>query len=206
MMQGISGFGFSPSNPLAGYNPPNFFASSPFDVVSIAGQRSPGIIKIEGFKRKWKWDAKSAKGSFGEQLSFVMKHASAGTLHCFVWTEAQWDAWSVGSGALPPFASLFRYTANPTQIQAVHIDNPILYDTNLSQVVTVSLSPFEHLGSGMWKREIELIEWSPPPKVPTVATPTRALSGAPSPIPGAPSPTDPLQVRVQNLYQQLNAA
>lgn len=198
MTQGISGFGFSPSNPLSGWNPPQTADPSPFDVVLVAGQRNPGTVKVEGFKRKWKWDAKSAKGSFGEQLTFAMKHASTGSLTFFVWTEQQWDQWS-------SYVALFKYDPTKQIVSAVQIDTPLFTDLGLRQFVTVSIEPFRHLGEGLWAREVELIEWSPPPKVAAVSTPVIARSGAPSPVPGAPAPTDPLQLKIQNLYQQFSA-
>ncbi len=184
-------------NPLLNYNPPAFYAPSTWDVIQLEGVTCPGTVRISGFDRKFRWDKKGGKGAQGETLSYVMKYAAQGRLLFYVWTEAHFEAWET-------FVPLFKYDPTRTTLQAVTIWNPLLSDVDITQVVVESIGPFEHQGAGLWTREVNVIEWNPPPKAAAVATPTAAQSGRNGPVvnPQAPDATNPLITKIQSLATQ----
>jgi hypothetical protein len=187
-------------NPLLGYNPVSFGSPSPQDVVIIQGETCPGICTIDGFKRKWKWDAKGGKGSPVETVTYTMKHASVGTLTFWVWTGLQFQQWDL-------FLPLFKYDPLRKDLQAVTIDNPMLSDLEIHSIVCTSVSPFTHVDEGLWRREVEVIEWHPVVKGNVTSTPTTAKTGtAGTSTAAAPSPLSPLQQRLANAIAANQAA
>jgi hypothetical protein len=184
-------------NPLAGYNPPAFYAPSTWDVIQLEGVTCPGTVRISGFDRKFVWDKKKGKGAQGVSLTYVAKDICQGRLEFQVWTEAHFEAWET-------FIPLFKYDPTRQNLQAVTIWNPLLSDVDITQIVVESIGPFEHQGAGLWTREVNVIEWAPPPKAAAIATPTTAQAGRNGPTvnPQAPAPTDPQQLKIQQLVTQ----
>ena len=184
-------------NPLAGYNPPHAGPIPIQDIVYVQGNGNPGICKISGFRRKFHWDKKGGKGAWGQDITATAKDAAIGKLLFYVWTEFQFVQWET-------FLPLFSYDPTRTKLQAVTIFIPMLQDLGITQIVAESIGPFEHQGASLWTREIDVIEWSPPPKGAAVATPTAAQSGRNGPVvnPQAPDATNPLITKIQSLATQ----
>lgn len=185
-------------NPIADYNPPVVANPNRWDVVTIAGQTCPGYCEIAGFERKWKWDKKTGKGAQGTTCTYTGKPAVEGELIFFLWTGLHFVQWEI-------FRPLFQYDPTKQQTQAIDIFHPSLADLNIKAVVIESISPIRHIGHNLYECRVKASEYVPPPKAAAVATPAgaKAAAGAGSGSnPAAPSPTDPLQIKIQQLYNQ----
>lgn len=187
-------------NPLAGYNPPAFFAPSEHDVVVIGGQTCPGIVTLDGFERKWKWDKKKGKGAQGVTPTMTGKDECSGTFTFYVYTALQFVLWE-------GFRPVFKYDPTRQNVEAVSVYHPSLADLDISSLYCEELSPLLHRGHGLWTCMAKMSEFTPVPKAAAVATPTQSKSSNNAkPNPAAPAPTDPLQIKIQQLVTQLRGS
>ena len=161
-------------NPLQGYNPPSIFSPSIFDVVVIGGATCPGIVKLSGFERKWKWDKKGGKGASGVTPTMTGKDECTGVLKFFVWTGLQFVLWE-------GFRPQFKYDPTKQTLQAVSVYHPVLADLDIASLFCEHLSPFLEVSPGLWSCEDKMSEFTPVPKAAAVATPTQAKSNTPPP-------------------------
>jgi hypothetical protein len=165
-------------------NPLQFPTAS--DSVYISGPNgtaySPGVIPpngIQGFDRKSGWQIKKGKGSVGATFTFVQAPPAKGKVIFHLASVQDFYNWDT-------FRLLLLYQPAKKSDQANFIYHPALDDLNISQVVTESISPWRHLGKGLFQIEVEFIEWTVVPQVNITQTPTSAGSGgfSPPPLPG----------------------
>ena len=188
-------------NPLIGYSPPQFTAPpNTWDVVKISGQTCPGYCEISGFERGWGWDVKKGKGAQGQSPTYTNKPECEGEITFFLWTAGHFTAWE-------SFRPLFLYDpTKSTTLQAVSISHPSLEDIGIHRVVCQKISPIRHVGEGLFTCVVKLLEFSPPPPTSAVASPNGTKPDTTNP--GAPlpaSPQDPEQVKIAQLYAQLQS-
>jgi hypothetical protein len=178
-------------------NPIQF--SETWSYITIAGQRSPGAIAvngIRGFERETGWDKKKGKGTQGATLSTTTLPPAEGSITFQLWLPEHFSQWGV-------FRALLKY--NPAKKKtdaaaALDIFHPSLADLNISQVVTHKISPAVHVGKGLYLIHVDLIEWLKPPPVSIVAT---TSSSKPNDVAKAPGkPPDP---QIDRLQQQIAA-
>ena len=187
---------FNYLNPLFGYNPASFGAPSDFDVIVLQGQTCPGICRLSGFERKWKFDKKGGKGANGVDSTGTGKGELSGTIKFFVWTSLQFLQWS-------DYIALFQYDITKQKLQALQVYHPSLAELGISQLLCEYVTPFVHEGSGLFTRDARMLEFSPPPKAAAVSTPTRAtVTSTSKPNPAAIDPTAALQARIAQLTKQ----
>lgn len=187
-------------NPLSDYNPPISANPNTWDVVKIAGQQCPGYCELSGFERKWKWDRKKGKGAQGATSTYTGVEPVEGEIIFYLWSGLHFQEWE-------SFRSLFKYdpTKQPslTGTQAVDIYHASLADIGIKSVVCESISPIRHVGSNLFECRVKLLEYIPAPKASAVATPSGAKSGIITGVNAStPAPTDPLQLKIQQLYQE----
>lgn len=186
------------ANPVADYDPLVYSPISAWDVVVIDGVTSPGICEISGFDRGWGWDVKKGKGAQGQTPTYTNKQECEGEIVFYLWTNAQFVAWET-------FRQKFQY--DPTKSNTprpVKIDHPSLADIGIKSVVTQKISPIRHLGELLFSCTVKLLEFAPPPAQSAVSTPTGTKPTVPLNPPG-PSPLDPLQQKIADLWSQFNA-
>ena len=186
-------------NPLSDYNPPTAANPNVWDVVKIAGQQCPGYCEISGFERKWKWDRKKGKGAQGFTGTYTGVEPVEGEINFFLWAGIHFVQWET-------FRPLFKY--DPTKgvvatASAIDIFHPSLADIDIKAVVCESISPIKHLGGNLFEIRVKLYEYLPPPKAAAVATPKGSKSGITTGgNASTPAPTDPLQLKIQQLYSE----
>lgn len=188
-------------SPLSGWQSLQLFSPSVYDVVQIAGATSPGLVRLSGFARKWKWDKKGGKGAQGITPTMTGKDECSGTFTFFLFNGLDFVLWE-------GFRPLFKYDPTKTTTQAVSVFHPALQDLDISQLFCEEISPILPVqGRGdLFTCEVKMSEFTKVPQAAAVGTPTQAKSGASSsPNPSAPAPTDPLQIKIQSLLTQLSA-
>lgn len=149
-------------------NPPQVNAdpiSNPqaWDVVVIAGVKSPGLAQVGAFDRQHDFDVKKGKGTIGATLTFTGKPPAKGSIKFLLWTQAHFSAWV-------NFRTLFKYDPTKQSVQPVDIYHPSLSDVDITSVVCEKLGNAVHDGNGLYSISVELIEYTAPPQTSAVST------------------------------------
>ena len=149
-----------------------------YNQIRLGGVLSPGFCKVSEFKRLHTIDKKTGKGSVGSTTTFVGKPVIAGTIKFHLWDNgtlgtghnhfAEWDN----------FRPLFKYDPTKRAMNAVDIYHPVLDDIEVTSVVCEELGSLVDEGQGMWSITVKLCEYSPPPKISAVSTPTGSVSNS----------------------------
>lgn len=149
--------------------PPTLTVSSPvldplrypeaWTVVTAAGQRSPGVVPIDGvsgFEREDKWDVKAGKGTTGATTTRVAMEPAKGSITFHLWTVEQHEAWDL-------WLSIFKYDASKKTGQATSIYHPSLASVQppITSVVMTKHSPIKPQSDGRSIVTIELLEYFP---------------------------------------------
>jgi hypothetical protein len=149
-----------------------------WDVIIVAGVRSPGVCELSGFKRDYEWDIKKGKGAFGATTTFVGRTPAKGSVKIHLWLPSHFVEWD-------KFRALLKYDPTKTKVSAVDIYHPALADVDIKSVVVESIGSIEHEKGQLYSVTIGLLEYFPPPKASAVSTPQSSKSGA-----GAPAKKD----------------
>jgi hypothetical protein len=171
-----------------------------YDVVTIGGKASPGVIKpggITGFKRAHEWEVKKGKGTLGATLTYVQRPPAQGSITFTLVEQIHFELWE-------DFRPQFKYDPTKTNPQAVDIFHPVLADLDIGSVVCDSISQLENDGYGEWTCTVSLTEYAPPPKKPAVGTPTTSQTNTPSSTAGAQQPAvqDAQQAEIARLLEE----
>ena len=144
-----------------------------WDQVIVAGQISPGLVDIDGFKRESGWDEKTGKGTTGATLTYTSQPVAKGTLTFRLCINSLRDdvaAWYV-------FQPLFQYAPGVKTPQAIGVYHPALAALGETQFVTKDISPVKHKGKGLYEVQVTLWEYNPPPATNVTATPSQVDTG-----------------------------
>lgn len=176
--------------------------------IVLAGMNSPGTIPrggVKGFARETGWDIKMGKGVKGATLTLKTQPPCEGSIIFQLIGPggfyndgtpsidfALWDTFAANVLAIP---------VTQQQSQGLAIYYPQFSSINLNFVVVKKFAGPEHIGKGLYHARIELIEWSTPPAVSIVSTPSSAKPDAPDT--DVPAPVDP---RITALQAQIAAA
>lgn len=143
-----------------------------WDYATIAGVPTPGLIPQGGltFAREHKWDVKVGKGTDGATETYNGKPPAEGKLKLQFWTPEHFAAWDAFS------ALLLTYDATKKAPTPATIYHPSLVPLRISAVVVKKVGSVQHAGHGLYEVEVELLEYTPPPKSSAVSTPTGAAN------------------------------
>lgn len=162
--------------------------TEPQDFVILAGQRTPGIAKLEGFDSPRRWDVRRGPGLSGATLRFHgIDLAQSGKLKLFLTTEADWADWEAFRPIVmrPPLGERARH---------LQIEHPLLEGLGIRAVAVKNVSqPTPVDETGTWVIEISLLEYA------QIAPALSAPAGADD----APEPTDDNERRIQQLTETL---
>ena len=172
----------------ADLNPIQF--ASDWHYFTIASQRSPGAIPVDGikgFERETGWDEKKGKGVQGATLTLTTQPPAKGSIELQLWLPQHFTSWEA-------FLPLLKYDPAKKSCtdaaSAFDIDHPALADLQIHSVVTHKVSPLRHKGRGLYIVTIDLIEWLRPPKVSIAQTTVKSKPDDPTKVPG--NPPDPI--------------
>lgn len=181
-----------------------------WDVVEIAGVKSPGYCEVGEFKRQHDFDVKKGKGTVGGTLTFVQKPPAEGSIKFYLW-----DNGTLGTGhnhfdEWDNFLPLLKYDPTKRSVQAVTIWHPSLDAIDVANVVCTKIGNPVHEPpkAGMYSITVDFLEYFPPPKASAVSTPSTSKGNAgPPATPGAQPPTaqDEYQKQIAALLAQAEA-
>lgn len=126
-----------------------------YDVITLGGVRSPGIVKISGHKRKVDWDIKQAKGQ--KRATTELKAIPLVEFTCeFALTDADdWEKW-------PAFLELINSTVAGPKPKALDIYHPDLAEQDIKSVVKAETQGTKHDGKGGQSKVVVFQEYGPP--------------------------------------------
>lgn len=147
-----------------------------FDVIYLAGVRSPGVVKISGHKRKIDWDIQQVKGQ--KRANMNLKGIPLVEFTCeFTLTDAEdWAQW-------PAFLDLINSTVSGPKPKALDISHPDLVEQDIKSVVKAETQGTKHDGKGGQVKVVVFQEYGPP--IPKGGSPTASTTGKPEKDPNA---------------------
>lgn len=140
-----------------------------WDVVSIGGKTSPGIVKITGAKRANRWDVKDGGGDGATATFKGFKLAEPVMVFTF-WKTYHLKEWA-------DFVPLLKFDPLKGKGQAFDVFHPALEDSGIKSCVVQEIGSLEFDQSKQWwTREVKLLEYRPPPKNNPTKTPAGSAS------------------------------
>lgn len=168
-----------------------------YDVIVLAGVRSPGKVTLSGHEREVGWDVKKGDGQQG--ASMTLKEAPPGkftaTFELIKDLGQAIDDFAAWEAFLPVLRSSFAGTT-PKALDAYH---PDLALNGFKSVVVAKIGGLQHDGKGGAKVAVEFIEYLPPK--PKGGSP----SGSTAKNPADPKKPDPNQDVLDELNRLVNA-
>lgn len=167
----------------------------------LMGVTSPGTIPrggFKGFKRETGWDKKKGKGTQGATLTLTSMPPCEGTITIQLFTPKDFEDWDNF------VSSVLSTDVTKQKAQGLSVYHPSFSSLGLTTVVIEYYTSPEHQGKGLYKAEIKLIEWSPPPAKDITKTPESVATDSSSPT--TPVPVDPRVAALQEQIRQLTAA
>lgn len=129
--------------------------AEPVDFVILAGQRTPGIAEVQGFRSPRNWDERRGYGLSGATLRFRGVGLASGKLIIRLTTEQDWADWEA-------FAPVVKRPPVGERAHALDISHPILEQLDIRAVVVTDVAQPEQDDKGVWTITIELKEYRRP--------------------------------------------
>lgn len=143
--------------------------TAPQDYAVVAGRRTPGVCRVEGFKNVSRWDVRQGPALSGARLRYRGFEPATGKLVLSLTSPKDWSDWW-------DFAPTVRRAPLGERATHLEIEHPILSSMDIRAVAVKSVSqPTPTDERGTWAVEIELIEYLEP--LPAVSTPSGADTG-----------------------------
>jgi hypothetical protein len=169
---------------------------SAFDVVVCAGVSSPGVFKLRGGGRPYKWDIKDAAAAQGATETYLGWKVSENIVGRFeFWESSQIDEF------FNTFLPVLKYDATKTNPQPIQIVHPVLLANDITSVVTQNIGPLTHEGLQLWIVEVEWAEYRQPPKKNVTTTPTGTNTNG-DPKKKKPTAQDAQDLQIQQLLTE----
>jgi hypothetical protein len=148
-----------------------------FDVITLAGVRSPGVVTISGHDRKIGWDVKKAPGQSGASTTRTSEDPVEFTCSFYLVKD---DTQGIDDiAAWPAFLSLIKSTVSGATPKALDIYHPDLVTNRIVSIVLSSFGGVVHDGKGGQTIAVKLQEYRPPKAA--AGTPLGSKSKGPDP-------------------------
>ncbi len=168
-----------------------------FDYLNVAGTISPGVCKLEGGNRKYKWDVKDAPGTQGATETYRgWKVGDPIKFKFQLWTPAQIDEF------FGTFLPLLEYDATKTNPKPVNVLYPVLAANGITNLVTDDIGPLVHEGNQLWSVSVAFLEYRPAPKKNATSTPTGVNSNSKPKTGSKPTAQDAQDLEIQRLLEK----
>ena len=148
-----------------------------WDVITIGGIVSPGVARLGDVGRSYEWDVKVGKGAFGGTTTFTGRVPAKFSVSFSLWRSAHFGEWAAFVRALKYDPTKITYSPDTyytSGVSAVDIYHPSLVFLDIRSVVVEKVGGIVHQGKGIYEASVSFIEWYPPPKRSTVATPAKS--------------------------------
>lgn len=127
----------------------------PVDYFILAGQRSPGTAVVEGASTPRRWDERRGYALSGATIVFRGVMLAHFKIYVYLCTTEDWNAWNdfMPLVARPPYGERPR---------ALEIWHPFLEQHGIRAVGVEDLKQPVESEPGIWKIEIDLVEYRRP--------------------------------------------
>lgn len=168
-----------------------------WDKIYIGQVASPGVCKVKGFNRAYKWDSKGGKGSQGATSTYVERPVATGAVTFQLWEESHFDEWQ-------RFQGLLEFDPTKKTVTAVDLYHPVAANNNINAVVVDNIGEILPVGKGLFEVTVDFREYAPPPKKNATGTPSGSKSTQGGTTPGAPPDpiADAQQKQIADLLAQ----
>lgn len=130
-----------------------------FDVLTLAGVRSPGVVTLSGHARKIGWDIKKAPGQSGASTTRTSEDPVEFTASFYLVKD---DSQEIDDLAdWPAFLDLIKSTIAGATPKALDIYHPDLAEVDIKSVVLSEIGGVVHDGKGGQTRTIKFLEYRP---------------------------------------------
>lgn len=158
--------------------------SDPYDVITLAGVPSPGIVQLAGHDRTIAWDRKAGGGQDGESTTRKGVEATEFTATFSLIIDPiigldEETMWKEG------FLPVLLATFNGTLPTAVDIYHPDLVDVGIKSVVVKKIGGIVRDGKGGAKVSVTFLEHRPAKKKSTAKPGSKTIAdpkAAPDPL------------------------
>lgn len=130
---------------------------NPWDILTLAGQRVPGLPKVSADRKK-DVDVKKPKGSKGANITFNGDSPANVTIEVTIWTPKQWAAFQE---IVLPLVDPPKADAYPSPIACSH---PELALKRVKSLFFTEAPKLELDGTGIGVVTLTALEWFPKPK------------------------------------------
>lgn len=141
-----------------------FYSPQLYDVLYAADQPNPGVAVVTGASTIYKWDKKDGPGAAGAFITFRGLDLAEFKIECKLWTPQHLEEW-------PYWSALWGWNPIKKTAQPLRVYHPLLDERGIQTVAAKTVPQLTYQGGGLWKGEIDVIEWRPPPKKNVASTP-----------------------------------
>lgn len=127
-----------------------------YDVVTIAGLTSQGVISWPDGERAFDWDTKKGKGASGATTTFQGRDIATPTIEFRFWTPEQVDWYHE---QLLPLLTKALEAPSPTALEIYH---PTLAALGIEAVQVKKIGTLSRKKGGLYTVKIEFTEYRPP--------------------------------------------
>lgn len=145
-----------------------------YNVISLGGLDSPGIVTITGHDRVQGWDIKSGSGQKGATMTRKKSDPIEFTCSFKLADREDFDAW-------PSFAAAIKATVDGKTPKAVDIYHPDLAEVGITSVVMGTIAGTVHDGLGGQTKVVKFREYLPPAPAPGSPKGSKSSAKAPDP-------------------------
>lgn len=169
-----------------------------YDFLNVAGVLSPGVFKLEGGTRPYKWDIKDAAGTQGATETYRGLRPSENIKGKFLFlTAAQIDEF------FNVFVQLLHYDATKTAPKPINVLHPVLAANGITDLIVQEVGPLTHEDDHqLWSVTVEFAEYLPAQKKNATTTPTNTKTTTNTK--GKPTVQDVQDKEIERLLEQAN--
>lgn len=175
-----------------------FDSPEQYDFINVAGVISPGLFKLQGGGRPYKWDTKDSAGTQGATQTYRGLRPSGNIKgkFCF-WTKTQIDEF------YNSFVGLLHYDATKANPKPIDVLHPVLAANGITSLITEEVGPLTHEdGKQMWTVEVEFSEYRPAAKKNATSTPTSTKTQGNNSKGSKPTVEDAQDIEIKKLLEK----
>lgn len=128
-----------------------------YDVLDLAGTKSPGQCTISQAAREENWDVKEAKGKSGAKTERQGRKVARFTTTFKLTDREDYEAW-------PPFLALIKSTVDGPKPKALDVYHPNLAELDITSGSLAKLNNAQHDGKGGCSYAVDWIQYAPAKK------------------------------------------
>lgn len=172
-----------------------------WDSIAVNGSTWTGKVEVRRASRAYRWQYKDPPGADGEFGTFRGKKGKTFVIVFYLWTDAHFANWAT-------YQTNFYYQGAKAGIVAPNVvQHPALAYVGINAVTVEDIGAPERVSEdNLWKVEVAVREYMPPPPISVTNTPTGPAPTPPTAVPGKPPNPAIVALEQQIAALQANAA